>query len=347
LPVKILLFAKNTIGCTVNNRQFCVMNISEILAGLEAEIAKLEFGQNPKQLYEPLRYIMRLGGKRIRPFMAVMAYNIYKNDWPQILKPALALEVFHNFTLLHDDLMDAAPSRRGQTTVHERWNPNTAILSGDVMLVKAYEMFLDLPQAQLAQVLATFSKIASQVCEGQQFDMDFEKAETVSKADYLEMIRLKTSVLLGFALQLGGMLAMQSSHEQHILYQIGEQAGLGFQLMDDLLDVYGKPEKFGKQIAGDILANKKTWLLLDAQQHAKGQNKKTLEYWLTAQNYTDTEKIQAVTNLYNELGVRQRAEQLASGYFETALGHIESLSGQASAKEQLRQFFVQLMSRES
>lgn len=322
------------------------MDLLSIQKKIEEEIGQLQFGDKPAELYQPLSYIMAMGGKRLRPCLAVFAYHLYQNDWQQAIRPSLALEVFHNFTLLHDDLMDQAPSRRGMPTVHQRWNANIAILSGDVMLVKAYELLFDVPQSMLKPVLSQFSKMAAEVCEGQQLDMNFEQLQSVSKPEYIAMIRLKTSVLLGFALQLGGILAGVDETEQQKLYNIGIQAGLGFQIMDDILDVYGDPAKFGKQIGGDILANKKTWLLIDALENTNELQKKELEYWLMAEKPNAEQKVNAVTEIYNAAGVKQRAMMLANSYFANALKELGLLEAEMDKKMALSQFFEQLMNRD-
>lgn len=221
------------------------MNFFELI---EKEVAKQKFGKNPDSLYEPIRYIMSIGGKRMRPLLTLLAYSLYKKDVKSITAYALAVEAFHNFTLMHDDIMDQAPLRRGKATVHKKWDVNTAILSGDVMLVKVYDMFMTLPDAKLKKVFKAFNKCAAEVCEGQQLDMDFEKRDGVTEAEYINMIKLKTAVLLGFALELGAILANANEKQQKALRDFGVNIGIGFQLKDDLLDAYADPEKFGKQV---------------------------------------------------------------------------------------------------
>ena len=226
---------------------------------IDDAIAQQPFGQEPAELYEPIRYLMALGGKRLRPTLTLLAYQLFRDDntAPAVLQPALAVEVFHNFSLMHDDIMDEAPLRRGKPTVHERWNANVAILSGDVMLVKAYELLMHAAPEKLPAVLTSFNHCATDVCEGQQWDMNFETSSEVSEAAYLRMIRQKTAVLLGFSLQLGGLLAGADESATQALYELGTNVGIGFQLKDDLLDVYADQDKFGKQAGGDIIANKK------------------------------------------------------------------------------------------
>ncbi len=254
-------------------------------------IEKLPFDRKPASLYEPIRYTLSAGGKRMRPTLMLMAYNLYKDDPASILYPATGLEIYHNYTLLHDDLMDKSDLRRGRPTVHKKWNDNTAILSGDSMLVLAYEYFQRCNKEVLPLVLSSFTETALQIGEGQQFDMDFEERNYVTEAEYIEMIRLKTSVLLGCAMEIGGILAGASDDERQLLYNIGQSVGLAFQLQDDYLDVYGDEATFGKPIGGDISNNKKTYMLINAQLRATGADKEDLERWLTAKDFSAKEKI--------------------------------------------------------
>ncbi|GHM99942.1 isoprenyl synthetase [Cytophagales bacterium WSM2-2] len=292
---------------------------------IEAEIKKQKFGTQPKSLYEPIRYIMALGGKRLRPMLTLLSYALYKNDVASITGYAAAVEAFHNFTLMHDDIMDKAPLRRGKKTVHEKWNVNTAILSGDVMLVKVYEMFSDLDDKKLRNVLRIFNSCAAEVCEGQQWDMEFEMKAKVSEAQYIEMIRLKTAVLLGFSLELGALLADAPELEQKSLRDFGVNIGIGFQLKDDLLDVYADKKKFGKQVGGDIVANKKTFLLIKALEKARGNQKKELEKWLTAKKFNKSAKIKAVTSIYDELKIPQFTEQKMNLYFDKGFSSLSMI----------------------
>ena len=238
--------------------------IPTYLSWIESEIRKQKFGKQPSSLYEPLRYIMALGGKRLRPLLTLLAYSLYKRDSRKIVSIATAVEVFHNFTLLHDDIMDNAPLRRGNPTVHKKWDVNTAILSGDVMQIKVYDLLLNVEDAKLKEVLIAFNKCATEVCEGQQCDMEFELRSKVTEVQYLRMIRLKTAVLLGFSLELGAILAGATRQDRNALREFGINIGIGFQLKDDLLDVYANKKKFGKMVGGDIVANKKTFLLIKA-----------------------------------------------------------------------------------
>ncbi|MFT4030949.1 MAG: polyprenyl synthetase family protein [Siphonobacter sp.] len=322
------------------------MSLYDYTEAIEQTIASTEYGKQPIELYEPITYLMSLGGKRIRPLLTVMATALFTDDWQIALRPAVGVEVFHNFTLMHDDIMDKAPLRRGQLTVHAKWNDNVAILSGDVMLVSAYTFFADVKKEQLRNVLLKFSRVAAEVCEGQQYDMNFEQRSDVTKAEYLEMIRLKTAVLLGFALELGGILGEADEQTQAQLKYLGDAIGTGFQLKDDLLDVYGDPGKFGKLVGGDILANKKTFLLIDALQKAEGEIREELQFWLDAKEYNPVVKVQTVTAIYDRLGVRQTAEAEMNRYFEKGFEHLNALNVSEEKKEILRTFFRNLIERE-
>jgi geranylgeranyl diphosphate synthase type II len=315
---------------------------------LTTALAQLDYGQQPATLYDPIRYIMSLGGKRLRPLLTLLGGQLFTDDLGPLVKPALATEVFHNFTLVHDDLMDQAPLRRGQPTVHAKWNPSTAILSGDVMLVRAYELlFENVPVAVLPQVLRRFSQTAAEVCEGQQWDMDFETETGVTIPQYLDMIRLKTAVLLGFALELGAVLAGASADDAEHLRQFGTDIGLAFQLRDDLLDVYGDAATFGKRVGGDIISDKKTYLLLTAQAQANATQQAALARHI-GQPVEDAEaKVQAVRSIYDELQIRPQTEALINQYFEDALHHLGRISVPTARKEPLHHLALQLLERES
>jgi len=320
--------------------------VEKYLSLIEAEIKKQKFGSQPKSLYEPIRYIMSLRGKRLRPLLTTLSYSLYKNDVEKIIPMAVAVEAFHNFTLLHDDIMDKAPLRRGKATVHEKWNVNTAILSGDVMLVKVYEMFLALDEKKLKEALSIFSQCAAEVCEGQQWDMEFENERKISEAKYLEMIRLKTAVLLGFSLELGALLADAPEKDRKALRDFGVNIGIGFQLKDDLLDVYADKKKFGKQVGGDIIANKKTFLLIKALEKAKGSQRTELEKWLTSKKFNKLKKVKAVTAIYDGLQIPALAEQKIKYFFENGFECLKSLSNPSNAKH-LREFVQKLIDREA
>jgi len=314
---------------------------------IQTELQRLNYGQHPPELYDPIRYIMSLGGKRMRPLLTLMATYLFTDDWQKAIRPALGVEVFHNFTLMHDDIMDQAPLRRGQPTVHEKWNQNIGILSGDVMLVSAYDLLLDVDADKLKPVLTRFSRTAAEVCEGQQMDMNFETRWDVTEAEYIDMIRLKTSVLLGYALELGGLVAGANAETNRHLYEGGVNIGIGFQLKDDLLDVYGDPAKFGKQVGGDIIANKKTFLLIEALEKATGSDRDELNGWLTRTEFDKAEKVAAVTAIYDRLGLRQLARERISDYFARGFTNLEQIDVDPVRKNVLSQFAHQLVERES
>ncbi|HEX8330392.1 MAG TPA: polyprenyl synthetase family protein [Hymenobacter sp.] len=323
------------------------MTPADFPANITAALAQLSYGEQPDTLYAPIRYIMGLGGKRIRPLLTLLGAHLFTDELSGVIKPALATEVFHNFTLLHDDLMDQAPLRRGQATVHEKWNPNVAILSGDVMLVRAYELFLEVRPELLPRILARFSQTAAEVCEGQQWDMNFETEPQVSIDQYLDMIRLKTAVLLGFCLELGARLAGASEEDAEHLRQFGTDIGLAFQLRDDLLDVYGDAATFGKRVGGDIISDKKTFLLLSAQAQANAEQQAILRQSI-AQPVTDADaKVAAVRAIYDDLEIRPQTEALINDYFQDALQHLERVAAPAARKEPLHHLALQLMDRES
>ncbi|MCF2506576.1 polyprenyl synthetase family protein [Dyadobacter sp. CY107] len=318
----------------------------QLLRTLQIEFEKQSYGEHPIELYEPIRYIMSLGGKRFRPLLTLLAASIYSDNWANAIKPAMAVEVFHNFTLMHDDIMDQAPLRRGKPTVHEKWNANTAILSGDVMLIKAYDLLLDIPAEKLRRVLERFNKTAAEVCEGQQLDMNFEIRWDVTEEEYLGMIRLKTSVLLGFALELGGIIGGADEESIQLLYSAGENMGIGFQLKDDLLDVYGDPDKFGKQVGGDIISNKKTFLLIEALSKADNGSKAELDRWIGLETFDKQKKVAAITAIYENLGIRAFTEQKIQEYFTKGLSSLHALKIDERRKEPLLQFAEQLVERE-
>jgi geranylgeranyl diphosphate synthase type II len=314
---------------------------------LEAEIRKQQYGKNPASLYEPIRYLMALGGKRLRPMLTMLAYSLYKDDAKAIVPFAVAVEAFHNFTLMHDDIMDKAPLRRGKATVHKKWNVNTAILSGDVMLVKVYDMLLDLEAGKLKKVLTLFNKCASEVCEGQQWDMEFETTNGITESQYINMIRLKTAVLLGFSLEFGAVLAETSEEDQKALRDFGVNIGIGFQLKDDLLDAYADPKKFGKQVGGDIIANKKTYLLIKALEKAEGKNKRELKSWLETTRFKKTEKIESVKSIYDTLKIPALTEKKINFFFDKGFKSLEKVSATSSKISILRSFTETLIERQS
>ena len=268
-------------------------------------LAHLPYDRKPASLYEPVQYVLSLGGKRIRPVLMLLSYNLWREHPEDILMPAIGLETYHNYTLLHDDLMDQADMRRGYQTVHKRWDANKAILSGDSMLVLAYQRVAQVPADKLQQVLDLFTVTALEIGEGQEYDMSFETRNDVTEDEYIEMIRLKTSVLLACALKMGAILADAPQQDTDRLYLVGELLGLAFQLQDDLLDVYGDPKVFGKAIGGDITSNKKTYMLINAYNRANDEQRQELEQWIMAKEFNRAEKVAAVTRLYDEIGIRE------------------------------------------
>ena len=319
---------------------------NELTEKINRHLAELKFTRQPQGLYDPVAYVLSLGGKRIRPLLMLMAYNLYHEDVERIFPQATGIEVYHNYTLLHDDLMDKADRRRGKPTVHKVWNENTAILSGDAMLVLAYQFMAQCPAEKLKEVMDLFSLTALEICEGQQMDMDFETRKDVTEAEYIEMIRLKTSVLLSCSLKMGALLAGASDDDAQHLYDFGIRLGLAFQLKDDLLDVYGNPEVFGKNIGGDILCNKKTYLLIKAFELADPAQRQALEKWMDADTHAPEEKISAVTALYDEIGVKARCESLMETYADQARASLEAVSVSAQRKAELTALMEKLMHRE-
>ncbi len=314
---------------------------------IEREIKKQKYGKQPVSLYEPIRYLMALGGKRLRPMLTLLAYSLYKKDAKSILPYAVAVEAFHNFTLMHDDIMDKAPLRRGSPTVHEKWNVNTAILSGDVMLIKVYDLLLNIEDNKLKKIFKTFNKCASEVCEGQQWDMEFETQQNVRESQYLNMIKLKTAVLLGFSLELGAILAGASQKDCISLREFGINIGLGFQLKDDLLDAYADSKKFGKQVGGDIIANKKTFLLIKSLALAGKKQRHELEQWLSLKKFHKAEKVTAVKRIYDSLMIPILTERKIKNYFKKGFSKLDQLECSNKAKSTLMEFTGSLISRES
>ena len=318
----------------------------EILNKVNEFIDGLTYDRKPESIYEPIRYVLSIGGKRIRPVLMLLAYNMYKDDPEHILMPACALETYHNYTLLHDDLMDNADVRRGVPTVHRKWNANTAILSGDSMLVVAYQRMAQCDADKLKPVLSLFTETALEIGEGQQYDMDFECRNDVTEEEYIEMIRLKTSVLLACAMKIGAILADAPTEDADLLYKFGEQLGLAFQLQDDLLDVYGDPKVFGKAIGGDITSNKKTYMLINAMQRADDRQRAELERWISARDFDRAEKIAAVTDIYNQLGIRELCETRINHYFAESEKSLARVAVSDERKAQLRAFMAALLKRE-
>lgn len=317
--------------------------ITELIQKINTAVEDIQYNTEPKKLYDPIRYILSIGGKRIRPLLMLMGYNLYRDDVDAIINNALALETYHNFTLLHDDLMDKSDMRRGNPTVHKKWNDNTAILSGDTMLIMAYELFnkgMKNDAAWTAFIEATLG-----VCEGQQYDIDFETRNDVTEAEYMEMIRMKTSLLLGYALKIGAMLGGGDQEDVENLYKFGEKMGLAYQLQDDLLDVYGDPTKFQKKLGGDIVDNKKTFMLINAYQRANQEQKAELDRWMNIQEFDSAEKIEAVTHIYNILGIDKLAQQKIEELFALSLQSLDKVKVDEAKKAELRAFANRLLGR--
>lgn len=318
----------------------------QLLDKVNSYLTELQFSRTPDGLYNPIKYVLSLGGKRIRPVLMLMAYNLYKDNVSQVMPQAIALETYHNYTLLHDDLMDRSDMRRGKATVHKIWNENTAILSGDAMLVLAYQFLAQNASVHLREVLDLFSQTALEICEGQQYDMEFETREDVTTDEYIEMIRLKTAVLLAASLKVGAVLGGASKEDADALYDFGVQVGVAFQLKDDFLDIYGNPEVFGKNIGGDILCNKKTYMLIKALEHADEAQKKELQYWILKKEYNPQDKIKAVTKLYDEIGIRKICESKMRVYYAQGIECLSKVSVSDDKKHELKNFAEHLMYRE-
>ncbi len=322
------------------------MTADEILSSINDYLANTPYDRKPESLYEPIKYVLSMGGKRIRPTLMMLAYNLYRDDPKSILPIACALETYHNYTLLHDDLMDNADMRRGHATVHRKWDANTAILSGDTMLVLAYQRLAQCSDQKLRPLLDLFTETALEIGEGQQYDMDFETRNNVTEQEYIEMIRLKTSVLLACSLKIGAILADAPKSDADALYSFGERVGLAFQLQDDWLDVYGDPEVFGKNTGGDIVSNKKTYMLIQAFNHADDATREELLSWVNAKDFNRQEKINAVTTIYNKLGIDKMAQDRINYYFDEALTFLDKVTVPQDKKNELRSYTYKLMKRE-
>jgi geranylgeranyl diphosphate synthase type II len=322
-----------------------MLTSNEILQKVNNCLDHLRYDRKPTSLYEPIQYVLSIGGKRIRPVLMLLSYNLWKEQPEDILMPAVGLETYHNYTLLHDDLMDNADMRRGQLTVHKKWDANKAILSGDSMLVLAYQRMQQVPADKLPAVLDLFTVTALEIGEGQEYDMSFETRNDVTEDEYIEMIRLKTSVLLACAMKIGALLADAPKEDADHLYRLGEQIGLAFQLQDDLLDVYGDPKVFGKAIGGDITSNKKTYMLINAFNRANAQQRQELEHWVNAKEFSRQEKVTAVTRLYDEIGIRQLCEEKINYYFELANQTLSEVNVPEERKQQIRAYMDELLHR--
>ena len=307
----------------------------------------LPYDRKPETLYAPIKYVLSLGGKRVRPVLMLLAYNLFKDDPERIMTQAIGLETYHNFTLLHDDLMDNADLRRGHETVHRKWDPNQAILSGDTMLLQAFGRIGACEADKMKDVFNTFLTTTYEIDEGQQLDVEFETRNDVKEEEYIEMIRLKTSVLLACAVKIGAILAGASKADQENLYKFGEQVGLAFQLQDDLLDVYGDPKVFGKNIGGDITSNKKTYMLINALNRANEAQRKELTGWIEAKTFDRAEKVKAVTRLYDEIGIRQLCEEKMEACYANAKDYLSKVSVSEERKAELKAYAAAMMKRQS
>lgn len=324
-----------------------MLTANEILEKINSYLDNLPYTREPQSLYEPVKYALSMGGKRIRPSLMLMAYNMFKDDPESILPTACAIETYHNYTLLHDDLMDNAAMRRGMPTVHVKWDANTAILSGDSMLVLAFQRMMQCAPDKLKPVLDLFTETSLKIGEGQQYDMDFESRTDVTEDEYIEMIRLKTSVLLACSLKLGAIQAGAPAADADNLYKFGELMGLAFQLQDDYLDVYGDPAVFGKAIGGDILCNKKTYMLINAYNRAGDDMRGELTRWVTAEEFDTAEKIAAVTAIYDKVGIKELAEQKINYYFDQSRKYLAAVNVPDERKAVLAGYTDKMMKRKS
>jgi len=322
-----------------------MQEISAISEKLAEGISKLKLDRDPSGLYEPIQYILSLGGKRIRPLMTLIAAEMFDHTPYNAMPQALAIEVFHNFTLLHDDIMDDAPLRRNKETVHLKWNINTGILSGDAMLIKAYQLLSATPPIYLSEIFNLFNETALGVCEGQQMDMEFETRDDVKISEYLEMIRLKTAVLLASSLKTGSIIGGASDEDAHRMYEIGENLGIAFQLQDDILDAFGTA-KIGKRIGGDIISNKKTYLLITAQELATGELKSRLDSWIQAEDFDEEEKVTEVLAIFKQLDIQAIAQKEMNKYSDKAMNMLDELDIPNEKKVNINTLMHKLLKRD-
>ena len=319
----------------------------ELLKKVNEALDNLVYDRQPASLYDPIKYVLSIGGKRVRPVLTMLSYNLYKDDPLSIMPQAIGLETYHNFTLLHDDLMDHADMRRGHETVHKKWDANRAILSGDTMLLQAFERVEDCDPAKLPSVFKVFIQTTLEIGEGQQLDVEFETRNDVTEDEYIEMIRLKTSVLLACACKIGAIMADAPAEDIENIYKFGEKLGLAFQLQDDLLDVYGNPAVFGKNIGGDITSNKKTYMLINAVNRANPAQREQLMKWIDAKEFDRNEKVKAVTELYNEIGIRELCEQKIEEYYQKSLVYLAKINLPEERKAELKAYAAEMMKRQS
>lgn len=319
----------------------------ELLKKVNEALDNVVYDRQPASLYDPIKYVLSIGGKRVRPVLTMLSYNLYKDDPLNIMPQAIGLETYHNFTLLHDDLMDHADMRRGHETVHKKWDANRAILSGDTMLLQAFERVEDCDPAKLPAVFKVFIQTTLEIGEGQQLDVEFETRNDVTEDEYIEMIRLKTSVLLACACKIGAIMADAPAEDIENMYKFGEKLGLAFQLQDDLLDVYGDPAVFGKNIGGDITSNKKTYMLINAVNRANPAQREQLMKWIDAKEFDRNEKVKAVTELYNEIGIRELCEQKIEEYYQKSLVYLAKVNLPEERKAELKAYAAEMMKRQS
>lgn len=319
----------------------------ELLKKVNEALDNVVYDRQPASLYDPIKYVLSIGGKRVRPVLTMLSYNLYKDDPLSIMPQAIGLETYHNFTLLHDDLMDHADMRRGHETVHKKWDANRAILSGDTMLLQAFERVEDCDPAKLPAVFKVFIQTTLEIGEGQQLDVEFETRNDVTEDEYIEMIRLKTSVLLACACKVGSIMADAPAEDVENMYKFGEKLGLAFQLQDDLLDVFGDPAVFGKNIGGDITSNKKTYMLINAVNRANPAQREQLMKWIDAKEFDRNEKVKAVTELYNEIGIRELCEQKIEEYYQKSLVYLAKVNLPEERKAELKAYAAEMMKRQS
>lgn len=319
----------------------------ELLKKVNEALDNLVYDRQPASLYDPIKYVLSIGGKRVRPVLMLLSYNLYKEDPLSIMPQAIGLETYHNFTLLHDDLMDRADMRRGHETVHKKWDANRAILSGDTMLLQAFERVEDCDPDKLPAVFKVFIQTTLEIGEGQQLDVEFENRNDVTEDEYIEMIRLKTGVLLACACKVGAIMADAPAEDIENMYKFGEKLGLAFQLQDDLLDVYGDSVVFGKNIGGDITSNKKTYMLINAVNRATPQQRDELTKWIEAKEFDRQEKVAAVTQLYDEIGIRKLCEQKIEKYYQESLVYLTKVNLPEERKKKLKAYAAEMMKRQN
>ena len=312
---------------------------------IKSELNKLNLSNNPKELYEPIKYILKMKSKKIRPILSILAYKLKKNNWQKIVQYVIAIELFHNFTLIHDDIIDNATLRRGEKTIHNKWNNNIGILSGDLLMILANKLFSNLPLKIMRKVLKRFNEIAIKICEGQHYDMNYENEKLITEKQYINMIRLKTATLIGFSLELGGILSKMKDLDIKNLYQFGEFMGIGFQLQDDYLDIFGD-KKFGKKIGGDILLNKKTYLLIKLLESTNEKEKIIINNWINNSN-NPNQKIEAITCLIKDKNIDSITESVINDYFNKAFDYLKKIDIKNSKKNELIEFSKELINRKN